>query len=240
MFSDRTIGRIVGVLFIVASATAIIGGSLLLPLGEPDYLVEVAANQNQVVSGVLVELILVLSVIAIAVMIYPVLKRKNEGLALSYVGARTVEGVLLLAAAVTGLLVLSLGREYGTGTTAGVGPLGDSLLATRDWTYLIGSLVVFGVTAVILNSVLWRAALVPPWLSLWGLVGGGLILVRGVIEMYGVGFSGLVQGVFAAPIALQEMVLAVWLIVRGFDTSHLTGATGNEAVIFRAEATITR
>lgn len=221
MFAYKTIARIVGVLFIVASATAIVGGSLLVPLNEPDYLAATAAANGQIVSGVILELILVISVIAIAVMLYPVLKRQNDGLALGYVGARTLEGVLLLAAAVSGLLVLSLSQDYGAGT-AGVQPLGDSLVAARDWTYLIGSLVALGVSALILNSLLYRARLVPVWLSVWGLVGAGLIFSRGLVEMYGVEFSGVMQGVFAGPIAIQEMVLAIWLIVKGFDMAGLT------------------
>ncbi len=222
MYTDRTTARIVGALFILATATAIVGGSLLLPLEEPDYLVAVATDEGQVVTGVLLELILVMSVFGIAVLLFPVLKRRNEGLALSYVGARVLEGVLLLAATVSALLTLALSQDYGTTGVAGVEPLGDLLLAARDWTYLLGSVVVFGTTALILYSLLYQAKLVPVWLSLWGLGGGALILVRGLIEMYGAELSGVVQGVFAAPIAVQEMVLAVWLIVKGFSTPVLT------------------
>lgn len=218
MFTLKTTGRIVGVLFIVASAAAIVGGSLLLPLGEPDYLSATAAVEGQIVSGVLIELVLVLSVISIAVMIYPVLKRQSEGLALGYVGARTVEGVLLLAAALSGLVVLSLAREHGETGTSDVQALGDSILATREWTYLIGSLLMLGITALILNSLLYRSRVVPVWLSVWGLAGGALIALRGLIEMYGTDLGGLMQGMFAAPIAIQEMVFAIWLIVKGFST----------------------
>lgn len=221
MSSYRRIARIVGLLFIVASATAIAGGSLLLPLAEPDFLVATAAAEGQVVSGVLLEMILVMSVVAIAVMMYPILKREHEGLALGYIGARTLEGVLLLAAALSGLLVLSLGQDSGATGSAGVDALGGSLLAARDWTYLIGSLVMFGVSALILNGLLYRLRLVPSWLIIWGLLGGGLILARGLVEMYGVELAGLMQGVLAAPIAIQEMVFAIWLIAKGFDTSRL-------------------
>lgn len=225
MFSYKTIARIVGVLFIVASATAIAGGSLLLPLSEPDHLAATAAAESQVVSGVILELVLVMSVIGIATMFYPVLKRQNDGLALSYVGARTIEGILLLAAAVTGLVVLSVSTEYGV-ATAGVQPLGDTLLAVREWTYLIGSLLMLGVSALILNSLLYRSRLVPVWLSIWGLFGGVLIALRGLGEMYGIDLSGVTQGALAAPIAIQEMVLAVWLIIKGFDTRRLSGLSG--------------
>jgi hypothetical protein len=219
MFAPKTTARIVGVLFIVASATAIAGGSLLLPLDEPGFLSATAAAEGQIVSGVLLELVLVLSVVGIAVMIYPILRRWDEGLGMAYIGARTIEAVLLLAASVSGLVVLSLARTSGQpGDT--VLALGDSVLATREWTYLIGSLVALGVSAVILNSVLFRAHLVPGWLSLWGLAGGALILLRGVMEMYGTDLNGLAQGILAAPIAIQEMVFALWLIIKGFDNSR--------------------
>lgn len=220
MFSYKTIARIVGILFIVASATAIAGGSLLLPLSEPEYLAATAAAESQVVSGVLLELVLVMSVIGIAAIFYPVLKSQNDGLALSYLGARTMEGILLLAAAVTGLVVLSVSTEFG-GAALGVEPLGDTLLAVREWTYLIGSLVMLGVSALILNSLLYRSRLVPAWLSIWGLFAGGLIALRGLGEMYGIDLSGVTQAALAAPIAIQEMVLALWLIIKGFDTRHL-------------------
>lgn len=239
MFSYKTIARIVGILFIVASATAIAGGSLLLPLSEPDYLAATAAAESQVVSGVLLELVLVMSVIGIAAMFYPVLKRQNDGLALSYLGARTIEGILLLAAAVTGLVVLSVSTEFGI-AAAGVQPLGDTLLAVREWTYLIGSLVILGVSALILNSLLYRSRLVPAWLSIWGLFGGGLIALRGLGEMYGVDISGVMQGVLAAPIAIQEMILALWLIIKGFDTRHLPvllrGAGGSDPAMSEMES----
>ncbi|MGD2101108.1 MAG: DUF4386 domain-containing protein [Acidimicrobiia bacterium] len=221
MLSERTTARLVGILFIVATATAIAGGALLLPLDEADYLTNVLANEGQVLSGVLLELILVLSVIGIAVMFHPVLKRHDDGLSLGYIGARTVEGVLLLAASVSALLVLALARDYGEPGATGVQPLGDLVLASREWTYLLGSMVLLGVGGLILYPMLYRSKLIPPWLSLWGLLGAALILARGLLEMYGVEFSGVMQAIFAAPIALQEMVMALWLIISGFDSDHL-------------------
>lgn len=222
MMSDRTIARVVGVLFILASAAAIVGGSLLIPLDDTDYLAEVTANGAQVVSGVIIEIILVLSVIGIGVMLYPMLRRRNEGLALGYAGARMLESVALFTASMSALVVFSVGdRSAGA---VGAQTIGDSFLAVRDWTYLVGSMVLLGVSALVLNSLLYRSRLVPAWISLWGVAGGLLILARGIIEMYGWDPSGLAQGLLAAPIAIQEMVLAIWLIARGFDTSRLTPA----------------
>lgn len=220
--AERSTARIAGILFIFASVAAIVGGSLLIPLEKDDYLAAVADAESQVVTGSIIEMVLVIAVVAIAITLYPVLRRRNEGMALGYVGARTLEGVLLLAASLTPLFVLSLSRDYGDGGVPGVQPLGDLLLATRDWTYLIGSLVALGVGALILYSLLYVTRLVPNWLSVWGLIGAGLVIVRGLLEMYGLDLNGVAQGLFAAPIAINEMVLAIWLIVKGFDSDALT------------------
>ncbi len=218
MRADLATARAVAVLFIVATIAAIVGGTLLLPIDEPNYLEAVAADEGQIVTGALIELVLVLSVVGIAVLIYPVLRRRSEGMALAYVGSRIIEAVLLLAAAMSALVILGLSREDGPVLGRAVA---DVAVVTREWTYLIGSTTMLGVSALILYGLLYRAHLVPAWLSLWGLVGAALILVRGVVEMYGVELSGAVQGLLAAPIGLNEMVLAIWLIVRGFDEREL-------------------
>jgi hypothetical protein len=218
MLTDKTTARVVGVLFIAATVFAIIGGSLLLPLDEQDYLGEVAAQDGQVVSGALIEMLMVLSVIGIATMLFPVLKRRNEGLALTYVGTRTLEGVLLLAAAASALVVVGASRDAGPAAQG----IGDAALAAREWTYLVGSEVMLGVSAVILYSLLYAARLVPAWLSLWGLAGGVLIGLGGVLEVYGVELPVVGQAIVAAPIAINEMVLALWLIVRGFSPPRET------------------
>jgi hypothetical protein len=218
---NRATARAVGVLFILASVTAVVGGSLLLPLKEADYLTSAAGMRTQIVSGALIEMVLVLSVVGIAVLLFPVLRREHEGLALGYVAARTLEAVLLLAASMSALVVLSLSEaEARPGSEAA----GSLALSIRDWTYMTGSLSMFGVSAVILYSLLYRANLVPVWLSLWGLAGGVLIVANGLAETYDVGLSSAVRGLLVAPIGLNEMVLAVWLIVKGFPSGEVATA----------------
>lgn len=224
MYRYRTTAKVVGVLFIAASALAIIGGALILPIGDPGYLVDAAAQEGQIVTGAVLEILLAVSVFGIAVALFPVLRKQNEGAALGYVGVRIIEGTLILLASVSGLLVLNLSKEFTESGASGLQPLGDLLLMTRDWTYLIGTMVFLGFSALVLYTLLYRSRLVPTWLSIWGLAGGALIVTRGLLEMFGNEFSGVVQGIFAAPIAVQEMVLAVWLIVKGFDMSRLERA----------------
>jgi len=215
MGADRVTARVVGVLFIVGTVTAIVGGGLVDSITEPDAVVDVAGSKGQIVTGALLEMVLALSVVGIAVMIYPVLKRRDEGLALGYVGVRMLEAVLLLTASISALLLLSVSQDHG-GDGTRVQPTSDLVLAARDWTVLIGSMVLLGVGGLILYSLLLRSALVPAWLAAWGLAGAALILVEGVLEMYQLDLPVFVQAVLTAPIALNEMVLAVMLIVRGF------------------------
>jgi hypothetical protein len=212
----RTTARVVGVLFIVATVIALIGGGLVMQsLDAPDYLVQVAAHEGQVVVGVVLEFILALSVIGIAALMLPVLRPYGEGMAVGYVAVRTLEAAFILMATTTALLVLALGLDSGSAIAAGVEPVGGALLSAREWTYFVGTMPLFGVSAVLLNTVLYRSRLVPAWLSLWGLVGGLLLLAYAGAELLGVE-SAIPLQLLAAPIALQEMALAGWLIVKGF------------------------
>ncbi len=224
MLTDRVIARTVGVLFIVGTVTAVVGGSMVLAIEEPGALSTVAADQGRVVTGVLLELVLALSVLGIGALLFPVLRRRDEGLALGYAGVRTLEAVFLMAASVAALVFVAPGPgARAAGAAARVPGL---VLALRDWTYLVGSMVLLGVGGLILYSLLFRAALVPAWLSLWGLVAAALILLRGVLEVYGLDLPGVWQAVLAAPIAVNELVLAVWLIVKGFDTEDARVSSG--------------
>ena len=205
----------VGILFIVASVTAILGGSLAaLPLEDADYLLTIAGQDTQVISGVLLLVIQTVAVVGIAVLLYPVLSREHAGLALGYIGARTIEGAMVLVGALSVLALVTLSRDQAE--AVGAPPLGDVLASTYDWSYLLGPMLFFSVSALILYPLLLRGRLVPVWLSIWGLAGGLLLLARTIAEMYGADLSGLAQGLLAAPIGINEMVLALWLIIKGF------------------------
>lgn len=220
MGTQRSTARIVGVLFIVASATAIAGGLLMVPATETGFLADAAGHEAQVVFGALLEFALAVSVFAIAAMLYPILKRESEGLALGYMGLRTLEGALILAGTVAGLLTLTLSKGFGPDGASGVQPLGEILLGAREWTYWLGPMAMFSLGALTLYYLLYRSRLVPMWLSLWGFGGALLLLSSALLEMFGQALGGW-QAVFTAPIGLQEMVLAVWLIVKGFDVTHI-------------------
>lgn len=224
--ADRTTARLVGVLFIVATAAAIVGGSLVTPVAEGAAVA--SGVEARVVSGVLLEFVLVYAVVGIGALLLPVLRRTDEGLAAAYLGARIVEGILLLVASVSALAVLSMSGDTGP---AGTRPLIALMQTTRDSSYLLGSMIALGVGALILYGLLLRGRLVPAWLAVWGLAGGVLILARGVVELYGIELVVAAQALLAAPIAVNEMVLAVWLITRGFASPARASAPARDRAV---------
>jgi hypothetical protein len=120
--------------------------------------------------------------------------------------------------------MLKVGQGYVTGTSNAsmYQPLGTLLLGLYHWAILIGTLIFAGLGSLTLNYVLFRSKLVPRWLSAWGLIGAGLIVLYGLIGILGLttGFSTL--SVLALPIAVQEMIFAAWLIIKGFNLETIT------------------
>ena len=222
--SLRKAARIVGVLFIAATVFSILGGVLIGPiLDDPDYLINVSASENQVLIGVLFELIAAGAVAGTAIALFPIFKKHNEALALGYVGGRIIEGVFIIVSAIGALLLLTLSREYvaGASDASHFQTLGSVLLAERDWNFLVGPNLVFSLNALIVSYLLYQSRLVPRFLSVWGLIGAPLILAAGLLIMFGLPRLSYISLLLALPIALFEMVLAVWLIVKGFNSSAI-------------------
>jgi hypothetical protein len=229
-FIEKTISykktaRIVGVLFITATVASSLGFTILDPiLNVPDILVNVSANITQVIIGVLLLLIDTAAVVGIAVMLFPILKKHNEALALGYVSFRIIEATILIVASIILLSLLTLSQEYVQAAAPDASyfqTLATLLLAVWDWALLLGIMIIFSLTALILNYLLYQSELIPRWLSGWGLIGATLLLTAGLLEIFGINLTDIIN----LPIALQEMVFAIWLIVKGFNSS----ATASES-----------
>lgn len=212
---ERRTARLVGLFFIAATGFYLLGQSLYGGVISADQLTPfTSAQRTRVVGGVLVELLGVLAIPMIAVFVYPVLRRLSPSLALAYVALRVIESALL---AVVAALTLSLLAEP---TTLGWPELREAVAIFGEPPFLLSVGIVFPLSAVLLNSILWRARLVPRTISGWGILGGLLLLSGSVANLFGALDSlspVAVEVVVSGPIALQEMVLAGWLIARGFS-----------------------
>ena len=226
MNTYRTIAVTTGVLFIVATVAALASSVLLAPiLGAPGYLTRISANQDQFVLGALFQLIGAVTCPAIAIALYPVLRGHGEGMALGSVGFRLIEGALYVLIVICLLLLVTLSRESvkaGAAAAATVEVPGMLLMAARDWLGPVGAVLTFGLGATLYYWVFYRSRLIPRWLAGWGLVGAALVTVSGLLVMFGAAVPlGTTQAFLAIPIAVQEMVLAVWLIARGFNPAAI-------------------
>lgn len=218
MFENKTTARIVGVLFIAATVFSIASVFFVSPFDAPDFLVQVAENEVLVKQGMLVQFIWGISVASIPVFLHPILKKTNEAMSLGFLMLRFMEGVFTMVGIVCQLAVVSLSKNYVVGAANAVSLMSSSsaLLAVRDWSFWMGPSITFGLSAVFLNYLFLKSELVPRWLAGWGLIGGCLYLPAEFLSLFG--YTQFM--VLAAPIALQEMALAVWLISKGFNTGE--------------------
>jgi Domain of unknown function (DUF4386) len=218
--SSRRIAIIVGVLFIIGTlagiASVVIAGSVL---GDPNYLTKIAANANPIVLGALFVLIMGLALAFVPVVIFTVLKQHNEVLAFGYLVFRgALESFTYLITMISWLLLLPLSREFitaGVSSAAYFQTLGNSILRAADIGSTITS-IIFSLGAMMLYVVFYQSKLVPRWISGWGIVAAVLYLVAGLAALFGIDLKMLMYIMLP-----QEMVMAVWLIVKGFNPSAI-------------------
>lgn len=217
----RSTARIAGVLYIIATVSIIASGPFVSSTDSLDFLTDVASEESQVMLGTMLQLAWVFSVMFIPVVLFPVLKRYSEAGALGFFSLRFTEALLSMLYVVIQLTMLSLGKEFisGGGDVQAFEAVGVALLEGRDWAFAMGAGLAFNLSALLLNYLLYRSRLVPRWLSIWGFLGAALWMIVWFPQVYGVEL-GVAEAAFL-PIALQEMVFAVYLIVRGFDTTAL-------------------
>ena len=227
MSSHRKIALVTGVLFVITYITAIppFVFHYVPVVDDPRYIVGGGAD-NRVLTGAFLELMLIIANIGTAVVLYPILKRQNEILALGYVTARVVECTFIAIGILSLLSVVTLRQEATAGADAtSLVTAGKSLVAIHDWTFLLGPGFFVGVgNGLMLGYLMYTSRLVPRAMAMLGLIGGPLIIASGVGVMFGViEAGGGWQLIATIPEALWELfVLGIWLIVRGFNPSALS------------------
>jgi hypothetical protein len=213
-------------LYIIGTVAGILSLTVTAPVRDAqDILISLAANENALVAGALVVLTMGLALAMIPVLMFPILRRHNETLALGYVVFRGgLETVTSMATAISWLLLLALGHAYvqaGVPDPSGFQALGTELLKGEAIESV--SQIVFPLGALMFYFMLYQTRLTPRWLSGWGLVAALLWLATSLSVTLGLigGQMSTIQIVLALPIGVQEMVLAVWLIVKGFNPSAI-------------------
>ena len=223
---ERRVAIAVGALYITATVAGLVAAAALgSVLQGPDALASLAAHETRVTTTAFFELVMAVAVAGVAFMIYPILKQDantpgKQGLALWYVGTRITEGTLFLVGALCLLSLFMLSQEVakaGAGQPVQYQAAFNVLKTASDYSVVLGQSV-FCVGAVMLYYLLYVSRRVPRWLSVSGLIGASLMLV-GSFSLAVTGDSNsTVSSIMYAPLGLQEMVLAVWLILKGFNS----------------------
>lgn len=230
MNPDRKTARIVGILFILGFA-GVLTAVLTKPIMDsPDYLIKISANENRIITGAFFQFIMAAACAGIGISLYPVLKRYSEGLALGAAGFRIIEAVFQIVGVVVLLLLLTLSQEFvKTGAsdsfyhqTAGV-----LLLAGNAWVNHVAVSLAWCIGALMYYYIFFQTKLVPRWLSGWGLVAITLTIVASMLVMFRlINPFSTIEVVLNIPIGLQEIVIAIWLIVKGFNPSVIDSQVG--------------
>ncbi len=230
MSLDQKRARVFGVLYLATFITSIPALLLLQPvLDDPIGYIVGSGDENRIYFGVLLELLLIIANIGTAVVIFPIVKRTSEELALGYVTARLLECAFILVGVVAVLGVVTLQQEV---AGAAEDSIAYTLAAIKDWTFLLGPGWVVGWgNGLILGFLMYRSGLVPRKMAILGLVGGPLIILSGTLVMFDVADAGgTLQGIATIPEAVWELSLGIYCTVKGFrpDSPILRADAGDD------------
>ena len=228
--SNRKIAIIAGVLFIIGTIAGIL--SVAPAIDTPDYLIKASANANQVIIGAVFQFIMAVVYIGIAITLYPILRKYNENLALGFLGFRIIAAVFIIIGVISLLLLLALSQEFmksGITDPSFFHSLGGLLRTGRDLVNHVAMVLTVSVGGLMFYFILYQSKLIPGWLSVWGLVGNILAILASLLVMFHIiDIISTVYLVLFLPIALQEIILAILLIVKGFNTSVIAYAVAKE------------
>lgn len=229
MNSTRKIALGTGVLFIITFITSIPAQLVLYHplLSDPAKYMAGAGADPRVSLGALLEIILAITGIGSAVVVYPVVKRQNGIVALGYVTSRVIESAAIMVGVFSLLAVVTLRQNF-AGTagadTASLVTAARSLVAVHDATFLLGPGFFAGIgNGMLLGYLMYRSGLLARGLALLGLIGGPVVVAAGIAVLFGVFKAGsTAQTIATAPEFVYELSLGIYLTVKGFKPSPIT------------------
>ena len=215
----QKIARLAGWLFIVTFVASIPAFFIFYKplLDHPNYIVGAGAD-NKIALGAFLEMIVIIANIGTAVVLFPILKRQSESLALGFVTARVMESVFIAVGILSLMAVVTLRQDVGAAGGDSLVIAGRSLVAVHDWTFLLGPGWIVGLgNGIILGYLMYRSGLVPRRMTWLGLIGGPLIILSGTLVLFNVIEPGSSAQVIATiPEFFWELSLGIYLIVKGF------------------------
>jgi hypothetical protein len=225
MDSLRRTAFIAGWLYLITFITSIPARVLYGPALDSNYILGTGSTSG-VQLGTVLDVLCALAGIGTAVVLFPVVKRQNEGVALAFVGSRILEASALFVGVVSLLAVVTVRQDLSGAAGSDAAALtttGDALVAMHNWAYLIGPGLLSGVNALLLGSLMYRSGLVPRIIPTVGLIGAPLLIASGLLTMFGVWDQFSPYAAIAAfPVALWEFSVGSWMAFKGFNASPIT------------------
>ena len=219
----------VALLWIITAAGAIGGASLINPIiNAPDYLTLVFPKSITLTSGMFGWMINDIGIVFIGLLMYPILKKHSESMALGYLSMRMFESLLMIIGVFFALMLIPLSRDFINAGTADVSTLqtiGSILKQAENWFLNLLQLIFLGSGGLILNVIFYKTKLVPRTISIFGFIGYALLLPAAVVGLFGLldPTPGGPGSILAVPVALWEIIIMpVWLFTKGFNTDYLS------------------
>ena len=219
MNSNRQTTILAGVLIIMGTIAGML--SVVPVIEEADYLVRISAHEDQVIGGAFFQFMMIPAYVGFALCLYPVLRKSNKTLSLGFVGFRLITGMFHFVGVILLPLFLVLSQEFiraGAPDTSYFHTLGELLRSGRDLVNHVAVIVSLSLGDVLLFLILYQSKFIPRWLSLWGFLGSGMAMFASFLILFRL--TEVITPLYLAmnvPLALHSLVLAVWLIAKGFD-----------------------
>lgn len=217
----KNIARVIGALFLISTCTYMIGSGMIDPvLNRTDFLSNLYVEQIKVVIGAFLQLINAVAVVGIAIYLYPILKRHNEGFSLAYLASRMIESILLIVSASAPLILIVLSEQLNSVNyteSSYYFTIGDVLIETYSLYFQL-AMIVLSLGSLLLCIVLYRTKLIPRLLSVIGVIGYVALLLSSCLAILGIDIGS----VLFIPGAIFEIAFPVWLIIKGFNFNVTT------------------
>jgi Domain of unknown function (DUF4386) len=213
MNTNRTTAKIVGALFLVATVTYMVGNGLIAPiLNTQDYLNQIQSNRTQLMLGVLIKFAAATTNFSIGVLLFPILNKFSETVAVGYVVTRICDGAGVAINAMSTLLLLTLSQETMAAQNLA---LGNLIIAGSNTIFFV-TMAALGIGSIPFCYLLYRTGLIPRPMAALGIVGYISLLLGSLCDIYGINLNMI----HYAPGGIFELILPIWLLTKGFNTSE--------------------
>ncbi|WP_238327498.1 DUF4386 domain-containing protein [Paenibacillus gorillae] len=219
---NRTVSKrtalITGLLLMLGLVTGVF--SVVPVIDGSDYLIEASNHANQVLLGAFFQLLMIIAYVGLPIQLYPMLSRHNKSLAIGSVAFGIIAGVFIMLGVILLLLLLTLSQEFtkiGIGDGSYVQTLGELLREGRDLVNHVATTLSFVLALFFFNCIFYKTRSIPRWLSVPGLLGAVLSILASLLFMVHLIGLDAAYMILNLPIALYQLVLAIWLIIKGFN-----------------------